>query len=206
MDVSLPRGQMIVNIGGGTLDGSVISLRGEVVSSSLRGAGTAMDEAIVRYMRTQHGLLIGLSEAERLKIALGSAVPPEADASMTAEGRDTITGLPRTQMVSAYEISETLQETLLGMMEMVQQVLEITPPELAGDIMENGIWLTGGAAQMRGIKELIFRATGIAAHVAENPSQCVAVGAGKALQYASSFSAVYDLGNYSYRLSNNVTN
>lgn len=206
MDVSLPRGQMIVNIGGGTLDASVLSLKGEAVCSSMRGAGTAMDEAVVRYMRTQHGLLISPVTAERLKIGLGCAVPTDSSVSMDAKGRDALTGLPRTQAVTAAEISETLQETLQDMMDMVQRVLEITPPELAGDIMENGIWLTGGVAQMKGLPELFLRTTGIHAHVAENPAQCVAIGAGKALQYASAFSAVYDLGNYSYRLSNTVTN
>ncbi len=206
MDVSLPYGQMIVNIGGGTVDVSVLSLKGEAVSSTLRGAGSAMDDAVVRHMRTAHGLIIGLATAERLKIGLGSAVPTASEATMLAKGRDVFSGLPRTQMVTAAEIADTLQESLHAMMELVQQVLEITPPELAGDIMESGIWLTGGAAQLPGLPQLFERVTGITAHVAENPAQCVAIGACKALQYASAFSVVYDLGNFSYRLSNNVTN
>ncbi len=206
VDVGLPRGQMLVNIGGGTVDASVLSLKGEAVSSSLRGAGSAMDEALVRYLRTQYGLLISEPTAERLKIGLGSAVPTDSTATMLAKGRDALTGLPRTQSVTAAEIADTLQEPLQDVTDMVQRVLEITPPELAGDIMENGILLTGGVAQMAGMPELFRRATGISARVAENPAQCVAIGAGKALQYASAFSAVYDLGNFSYRLSDNVTN
>ena len=206
VDVSLPRGQMLVNIGGGTVDASVLSLKGEAVSASLRGAGSAMDEAIVRYLRTQYGLLISEPTAERLKIALGSAVPTDSTAAMPAKGRDSLTGLPRTQMITAAEIADTLQESLRDVTDMVQRVLEITPPELAGDIMEGGILLTGGAAQMAGMPELFRRVTGIEARVADAPARCVAIGAGKALQYASAFSAVYDLGNFSYRLSDNVTN
>ncbi|MBQ1202841.1 MAG: rod shape-determining protein [Clostridia bacterium] len=206
MDVSLPRGQMIVNIGGGTVDASVLSLKGEAVCASVRGAGMAMDEAIMRYMRTTHGLLISELMAERLKIGLASAVPCEDERTMYAAGRDTLTGLPRKQLVTAQEISESLSDTLLSITDMVRQVLEITPPELSGDIMENGVCLTGGAARMPGLPDLMRRITGISAYVAENPAQCVAIGAGRALQYASSFSAVYDLGNFSYRLSDTVTN
>lgn len=206
VDVSLPRGQMIVNVGGGTVDASVLSLKGEAVCASVRGAGTAMDEAIVRHMRTAHGLLISESMAERLKIGLAHAVPCEDARTMYAAGRDTLTGLPRKQLVSAQEISETLSEPLLNITDIVRQVLEITPPELAGDIMENGMYLTGGVACMPGLPDLMRRVTGVSAYVVDNPTQCVAVGAGRALQYASSFSAVYDLGNFSYRLSDAVTN
>ena len=206
MDVSLPRGQMLVNIGGGTVDVSVLSLKGEAVSASVRVAGVAMDEAIVRYMRTHYGLILGLPTAERIKMALGCALPIDPPLSMEAKGRDSFSGLPRVQTVTSDEICETICEPLQALTDLIQQVFEVTPPELAGDIMENGIWLTGGVANLPLLPERIQRVTGISCHVAENPSCCVAVGAGKALQYASAFSAVYDLGNFAYRLSDNVTN
>jgi len=206
MDVSLPLGQMIVTAGGGTVDASVLSLKGEAVSASVRVAGMAMDEAIVRYVRAQYGLIISPSTAERLKIAIGCALPLSPPRTMEAKGRDSLTGLPRVQTVSSDEVCEAIGEPLQALLDMIQQVLEVTPPELAGDIMDGGIWLTGGLAQLAMLPQLVERVTGITCHVAENPAQCVAIGAGKALQYASSFSAVYDLGSFSYRLSDNVTN
>ncbi|MBQ8683048.1 MAG: rod shape-determining protein [Clostridia bacterium] len=206
MDVSLPLGQMIVNAGGGTVDVSVLSLKGEAVSSSVRVAGVAMDEAIVRYIRSKHGLHISLPTAERLKIAAGCALPRVPEVTVQAKGRDALTGLPRVQPVTSDELCEAICEPLQATVDMLRQVLEVTPPELSGDIMENGIWLTGGLAQLANLPLLLQHATGIPCHVAENPAQCVAIGAGKALQYASSFSAVYDLGSFSYRLSDNVTN
>ena len=206
MDVSLPLGQMIVNAGGGTVDASVLSLKGEAVSSTIRVAGQAMDDAIVRYMRAQYGLIISEQTAERLKIAIGCALPVEPVLTAVAKGRDAMTGLPRAVTVTSDEMCEAISEPLREMMDLIQQVLEITPPELAGDIVTEGIWLTGGLAQLRQLPLLIERTTGTVCHVAEKPHLCVAVGAGKALKYASSFSAVYDLGSFSYRLSDNVTN
>ncbi len=206
MDVSLPLGQMIVNIGGGTIDASVLSLKGEAVSASVRGAGTAVDEAIQRYVRAKYGLVISESMAERIKIAIGGALPREPVETFTAKGRDAFSGLPRVVTLDSGEVCEMVAEPLGQIVDMIQQVLEITPPELAGDIMENGIWLTGGMALLYGLPQRIQLATGIPCHVAENPAQCVAIGAGKALQFASAFSAVYDLGNFSYRLSDTVTN
>ncbi len=206
IDVSLPLGQMIVNIGGGTVDASVLSLKGEAVFDSVRGAGSAMDEAIVRYIRAKYGLVISEPMAERLKMAIGGAFPREPVETYTVKGRDGFSGLPRSLEVSSDEVCEMLNEPLQTVVDMVARVLEVTPPELAGDIMQNGICLTGGQAQLYGLPARIQLATGIACHVADNPSQCVGIGAGKALQYASSFSAVYDLGNFSYRLSDNVTN
>ena len=206
MDVSQPLGQMIVNAGGGTVDASVLSLKGEAVSASIRVAGQAMDEAIVRYIRAQYGLIISEYTAERLKIAIGCALPLEETLTAEAKGRDSISGLPRAVTVTSDEICEAIREPLQDLLELIQQVLEITPPELSADIITEGIWLTGGLAQLRELPLLIQRATGIDCHVAENPAQCVAIGAGKALKYASSFSAVYDLGNFSYRLSDKVTN
>lgn len=206
MDVSLPLGQMIVNAGGGTVDASVLSLKGEAVSSTIRVAGQAMDDAIVRYIRAQYGLVISEQTAERLKIAVGCALPVEPTLTAEAKGRDSMTGLPRIVAVTSDEMCEAIREPLQALLDLIQQVLEVTPPELAGDIITEGIWLTGGLAQLRQLPLLIEHAIGIACRVAENAHQCVAVGAGKALQYASSFSAVYDLGSFSYRLSDNVTN
>lgn len=206
VDVSLPRGQMLVNVGAGTVDASVLSLKGEAVSSSIRMAGDAMDEAIVRYLRAQYGLIISEPMAERLKLKIGCALPMEPVLVAEAKGRDSMTGLPRVVSVNSDEMCAAIAEPLRALLEMIAQVLEITPPELAGDIMDTGILLTGGLARLRQLPELIQQATGIPCQVAYNPSQCVAMGAGLALQYASSFSKVYDLSNFSYRLSDNVTN
>jgi len=206
VDVSLPRGQMLVNVGGGTVDVSVLSLKGEAVSSTMRVAGTAMDEAIVRYLRAQYGLIISDGMAERLKIEIGCALPLEPILTAEAKGRDSMSGLPRAVTVTSDEICEAIREPLRELLDTIAQVLEITPPELAGDIIDTGLTLTGGQAQLRRLPELLEQATGIPCRVAENPAQCVAIGAGKALQYASSFSKVYDLGSFSYRLSDNVTN
>ena len=133
-------------------------------------------------------------------------MPVEPELTDKAKGRDALTGLPRVVEVTSTELCEAIREPLQDMLDMVQQVLENTPPELAGDIIQSGICLTGGLSRLRELPELLSRHTGVPCHVAENPAQCVAIGAGKALQYASAFSAVYDLGNYAYRLSDNVTN
>ena len=206
VDVSLPRGQMLVNVGGGTVDVSVLSLKGEAVSSTMRGAGTAMDEAIVRYLRTQYGLIIGERAAERVKMAVGCALPVEPTLTVETKGRDSMSGLPRTVTITSDEICGAIREPVREIIEMIQQVLEVTPPELSGDMMETGICLTGGLAQLRGLPDLLERTIGIPCRVAADSAQCVAIGAGKALQYSSSFSKVYDLGSFSYRLSDNVTN
>ena len=206
VDVSLPKGQMLVNVGGGTVDVSVLSLKGEAVSSSIRVAGEAMDDAIVRYMRNQYGLIISEPTAQRLKIEAGCALPVEPTLTAEAKGRDSMTGLPRVVTVNSDEIGDAIREQLTELLDMIGRVLETTPPELAGDIVEGGMHLTGGMALLRRLPELLQQAVGVPCTVAENPAQCVAIGAGKALQYASSFSKVYDLGNFAYRLSDNVTN
>ena len=206
VDVSQPRGRMLVNVGGGTTDVSVLSLKGQAVCDSVRMGGVAMDEAIVRYLRTRYGLIISLPMAERIKHEVGCALPQEPTLTVVAKGRDSFTGLPRTQEVNSDEICQTIREPLQAVTALVAQVLEHTPPELAGDIMEEGILLTGGVARLPMLPELIERVTGIRCRVAEDPARCVAVGAGMALQYASAFSAVYDLGDFSYRLSDSVTN
>ncbi len=206
MDVSLPRGQMVVNIGGGTIDAAVLSLRGTAVSESTRSAGIAMDEAIVRYMRTRRDLIISEQMAERLRIGIGGVLPRPEPASMTAKGRDALSGLPRSCEVSSDELQSATREVADEMIGVILHVLEITPPELAGDIIQYGMRLTGGGALMYGMPELIRLRTGIECSIADDPARCVAIGAGRALQYASSFSEVYDLGDFSYHLSDSVTN
>ena len=206
MDVSQPLGQMIVNAGGGTVDASVLTLKNEAVSSSIRIAGQTMDEVIVRYMKAQYGLIISEQTAERLKIEVGCALPVEPVLTAQAKGRDSISGLPMEVTVTSDEICEAIREPLQHMVNLIQQVLEVTPPELSADIITEGIWLTGGLAQLRQLPQLIERVTGIDCHLAEDPHRCVAIGAGTASKYTNSFSAVYDLGSFSYRMSNKVTN
>ena len=205
LDVSLPCGQMVVNIGGGTTDVSVLTLRGEAVSVSVRTAGDAVDDAIVRSVRARYGLLISPAMAEQVKIAIGSAVEPDAAVTAVVKGRDSLTGLPAARAVSAAEVYEAIEESLTVILDAVRRALEITPPELIGDVLVNGIYLTGGMAQMQGLAERIRRETGIDCRPAEDSSHCVAIGAGTALQYAASFSEVYDLSGFQYHLSDTVT-
>ena len=206
LDVSLPRGQMIINFGGGTTDVSVLSLKGLAVSDSARLAGDAVDETIARYVRTRYGLLVSERMAEQIKIAVGGALPRADVATMSVKGRDTLTGLPRVQTVRSDEIIEVMAPTIAEAVGIIQQVLEVTPPELAGDIIEHGMWLTGGMAQLRDLPAYLTKITGLDCHVPEDPALCTAIGAGLALQYTASFSEVYDLSDFSYRLSGNVTN
>ncbi|MBQ4612952.1 MAG: rod shape-determining protein [Clostridia bacterium] len=206
LDVSRPCGQMVINIGGGTTDVSVLSLKGVAVSDSARIAGDAVDEAIARYIRAQYGLIIGELTAEELKIKVGGAMPREEALTAVAKGRDSITGLPREVVVTSDEISEAMAETVAQMTAIFHRVLEVTPPEMAGDILRNGLCVTGGMAQMYGLTAYMTRLTGLPCFVPENPALCAAIGAGTALQYSSSFSEIYDLNSFSYRLSGNVTN
>lgn len=204
LDVSLPCGQMVMNIGGGTTDVSVLTLRGEAVSVSVRTAGDAMDEAIVRSIRARYGLVISPAMAEQVKIAIGSAVDPKSGVTAMVKGRDSLTGLPAARAISAAEVYEAMEESLSIILDAVRRALEITPPELIGDVLVNGICLTGGMAQMHGLPERIRIETGIDCRPAEDPAHCVAVGAGTALQYAASFSEVYDLSGFQYHLSDTV--
>lgn len=206
LDVSLPRGQMIVNIGGGTIDAAVLSLRGIAVAESTRSACIAMDDAIVRYMRSRRDMIISERMAESLRVGIGGALPRTELLTMTAKGRDAISGLPRCCDVSSDEMHSATRDVVSEMIGVILRVLEMTPPELSGDIMQHGMCLTGGGAEMFGMAEFITLKTGIHCRVAKNPAQCVAIGAGRALQYSSSFSEVYDLGDFSYHLSDSVTN
>lgn len=182
--VAEPTGSMVVDIGGGSTDIAVISLGGIVRSESLRIAGHEMDQAIIRYIRQKHNLLIGERTAEELKIQLGRAkvLPDEEEEVAEIRGRDLITGLPKTVEIGMEEASEALQEPLEKIVQGVKGVLEATPPELISDIIDRGILLTGGGALLRNLDLALQEATGVPVVVAENPVEAVALGTGKALE------------------------
>jgi rod shape-determining protein MreB len=185
IDIIKPCGNMIVDIGGDTTDIAVISLGGTVVSTSVKIAGDDFDEAIVRYMRKKHNLLIGERTAEDIKIRVGSAYPrPEAD-YMDVCGRNLVTGLPKTVKISSEETEEALREPTTQIVEAIHGVLEKTPPELAADIADRGIVLTGGGSLLRGLEDLIAAKTGINTMTAEDPMTAVAIGTGKYVEFLS---------------------
>ena len=187
IDISKACGNMIVDIGGGTADIAVISLGGTVVSTSIKVAGDDFDEAIVRYMRKKHNLLIGERTAEDLKIKIGSAYKrPEVD-YMDVRGRNLVTGLPKTIQVSSEETEEALKETTSQIIETIHSVLEKTPPELAADIADRGIVLTGGGSLLRGLEDLIESKTGINTMTAEDPMTAVAIGTGKYVEFLAGY-------------------
>ena len=185
IDISKPCGNMIVDIGGGTSDIAVISLGGTVVSASIKIAGDDFDEALVRYMRKKHNLLIGERTAEDIKIKIGSVYKrPEVD-YMDVRGRNLVTGLPLTLNVSSTEIMEALEEPAQAIVETVHSVLERTPPELAADISDRGIVMTGGGSLIWGLDKLLQEKTGINVYLAEDPLSCVALGTGQSLEHLS---------------------
>ncbi|MCS7206142.1 MAG: rod shape-determining protein [Leptospiraceae bacterium] len=177
-----PAGTMVVDIGGGTTEIAVISLGGMVISDSIRVAGDEFDEAIIRYIRTQYNLIIGERTAEELKFKLGNAYPEKTVETMEIKGRDAVTGLPRTLEVDSNEIREALKETLEQILEAIKNTLEKTPPELAADIVERGIVLTGGGCLLKGLDKYLSKETGVPVIRAENPLICVALGTGKYLE------------------------
>ncbi|MCL5773530.1 MAG: rod shape-determining protein [Firmicutes bacterium] len=180
LSVEEPGGNMVVDIGGGTSDVAVISLGGIVVSESIRVAGNKMDEAIVRYVRKNYNLMIGERTAEDIKIKIGSAFPQQDPLIMDIRGRDLINGLPKTISINSEETRDALEEPLSAIVEAVKSVLERTPPELAADIIERGIVLTGGGSLLRGLDQLLSKATGMPVRVADDPISCVAIGTGQA--------------------------
>jgi rod shape-determining protein MreB len=185
IDISRPCGNMIVDIGGGTSDIAVISLGGTVVSASIKVAGDDFDEAIVRYMRKKHNLLIGERTAEDMKIKIGSCYPRVEADYMDVRGRNLVTGLPKTVRVSSEETEEALKEITAQIVETIHSVLEKTPPELAADIADRGIVLTGGGCLLYGLEELIEEKTGITTMTAEEPMTAVAIGTGKYVEFLS---------------------
>lgn len=185
IDIARPCGNMIVDIGGGTSDIAVISLGGTVVSTSIKIAGDDFDDAIVRYMRKKHNLLIGERTAEDIKIRIGSAFPRPEIEEVDVRGRNLVTGLPKTITVTSQETEEALKDTTLQIVDAVHSVLEKTPPELAADIADRGIVLTGGGSLLYGLEELIESKTGITTMTAEEPMTAVAVGTGKYVEFLS---------------------
>ena len=176
IDIARPCGNMIVDIGGGTADIAVISLGGSVVSTSVKIAGDDFDEAIVRYMRKKHNLLIGERTAEDIKIKIGTCFPLAQNETMDVRGRNLVTGLPKTVTVSSEETEEALREPTLQIVEAVHSVLEKTPPELAKDIIHSGIYITGGSSQIHNLSQLFKDITGIEINTCEEPEECVVRG------------------------------
>ena len=185
IDISKACGNLIVDIGGGTTDVAVISLGGTVVSTSLKVAGDDFDEAIVRYMKKKHNLLIGDRTAEDIKIKIGTTYPLIENEAMEVSGRNLVTGLPKTVTVTSAETERALQGTSNQIIEAIISVLERTPPELSADILERGIMLPGGGAKLRGLEEMIEERTGINTMTAEEPTQVVAIGTGEYVELMS---------------------
>ena len=182
LDISEPYGAMVVDIGGGTTDVAVISLGGIVASESLRIGGDTFDDAIVRYVKKEYNMMIGERTAEEIKMNIGTAIRGRREGSMEVRGRDLLSGLPKTVRMSAVETGEALNEPVEAIVQCVKAVLEITPPELAADIMDRGIVMTGGGALLYALDELIQKETGIPTYLAEDPLSCVALGTGEALE------------------------
>ncbi len=175
-------GSMIVDIGGGTTEVAIISLGGIVTSKSIRVGGDELDESIVSYIKKEYSLMIGERTAENIKITIGSADISTEEKTMDIRGRDLISGLPKTVAITSQEIYEAMKEQIFNILDAIKSTLEKTPPELASDIIEQGIMLTGGGALLDGIDRIIIRETGMPVHIAENPLDCVAIGTGKALE------------------------
>jgi len=185
--IAEPSGHMIVDIGGGTTEVAVISLGGIVVHNTARVGGNKLDESIASYIRRKHDLIIGERMAEKVKIEIGSALPFAEVKSIEVKGRDAIAGLPKTVLVSSSEITEAMNRHLTEMLSTIKSVLEETPPELASDIADKGIILSGGTALLKNIDRFISEGTGVPAHVAEDPLLCVAKGTGIALENLDRF-------------------
>jgi rod shape-determining protein MreB len=183
LDITLPSGHMVVDIGGGTTDIAVLSLGGVVRSQSLRIGGDKFDEALVRHMKTRHNLLIGERTAEEIKIAVGSAGCDSRNESMEVRGRDLMQGLPKNVIITSAETREALAEHVTSICDTVRSVLEATPPELSADIIEKGVIMTGGGSMLHGLDMVITARTGVPAYLADDPVSCVALGTGKALEH-----------------------
>jgi len=182
LNVTEPSGHMIIDIGGGTTDIAVISLGGLVVAEALRVAGDKFDQAIVRYVRKQYGLAIGDPTAEQIKVEIGSAYPLSEKLTMNVRGRDLVTGLPRTIEMTSDDAHEALMEPVSAIVDGLRSVLERTPPELAADIVDKGIVMTGGGSLLRGLDHLLTVQTGIPVYCADDPVACVAKGTGRFLE------------------------
>lgn len=182
LPIGTPTGNMVVNIGGGTTESAVISMNGIVVSSSVRIGGNEMDEAIVAYVRKKYNLIIGEPTSEEIKFQIGSAMPLDEELTMEVQGRDQVSGLPKTIPINSGEVTESIAEALAAIVGVVRAVLEKTPPELASDIIDRGMVLVGGGALLRNIDRLLTKQMGVPCYVAEDAMACVATGAGRALE------------------------
>ena len=194
IDILQPKGNLVVDIGGGTADIALISLGTAVISSSIKVAGDKLDEAIMRYFKRVHNMYIGELKAEEIKIEIGSAYPRASDIAMDVTGKDSTTGLPKTVRMTANETIEAMDEPLSKLIDFISSVLERTSPELMADIYENGLCMTGGTSLLYGLDRLITERCNIPCYVAEDPMACVAKGAGIALENLDSYieNTVYD--------------
>lgn len=190
-----PEGNMVVDIGGGTSEIAIISLGGIVTAKSIRLGGDELDEAIVNYVKKEYSLMIGERTAEDVKIRIGSAYKEGEEVEMEIRGRDLISGLPKTMQISSAEVRDALRESVNAIIDGIKSTLEKTPPELASDIMENGIMLTGGGALLKGLDKLVKEETGMPVKIAENPLDCVAIGTGKSVEDAEIFEKVLMMNN-----------
>ncbi|MGK0468254.1 rod shape-determining protein [Clostridium sp.] len=194
LDITKASGNMVIDIGGGTTDVAVISLGGMVVRESIKVAGDKFDEAIIKYIRKKHKLMIGERTAENLKINIGCACKQEEGTTMDIRGRDLITGLPKNLAVTCEEMREALKETVNLIAECTHSVLEKTPPELAADIADKGIVMTGGGSLLKGLDKLIQEYTKVPVYLAEDPISCVALGTGKVLEYMDKLDNSFNAG------------
>lgn len=190
-----PEGNMVVDIGGGTSEIAIISLGGIVTAKSIRLGGDELDEAIVSYVKKEYSLMIGERTAEDVKIRIGSAYKEGEEVEMEIRGRDLISGLPKTMQISSEEVRDALREPVNSIVDGIKSTLEKTPPELASDIMENGIMLTGGGALLKGLDKLVKEETGMPVKIAENPLDCVAIGTGKSVEDQEIFEKVLMMNN-----------
>jgi rod shape-determining protein MreB len=184
MPVNTPTGNLVVDVGGGTSEAAVISMNGIVEFASVRVGGNRIDETIISYIKRKYNLMVGEQTAEKVKIEIGSALPLEEEEEMSMEvrGRDQVSGLPKTIQITSAEVTEAIAEPLATIVGVVKAVLEKTPPELAADVIDRGIVMTGGGSLLRHFDQLLTKATGVPCYVAENPMACVALGAGQALE------------------------
>jgi rod shape-determining protein MreB and related proteins len=182
LPVAEPTGNMIVDIGGGTTEVAVISLGGIVVSQSLRVGGDEMDEAIINHIKREYKLLIGQQTAEEIKLEVGSAFPLKEEVQAEVRGRDMLTGLPKTVILSSEEVRHALEDPVMQIIDAIKSTLDKTPPELAADIMDRGIVLAGGGALLQGLDQRLRQETHMPTHLAESPLTCVAVGSGRSLE------------------------
>lgn len=185
--ISEPSGNMIVNSGGGTTEVAIISLGGIVVQSSARVAGNRLDSEIATYIRRQYDLLVGERTAEEIKLGIGSALPVDKELTMEIKGRDSISGLPRMIKLSSGEVTEAIQAVLAEIVATIKQVLEKTPPELASDVIDRGMVLSGGTALLRNFDRFVTQETGVPAHIVDDPLLCTVSGVGTALEHLDVF-------------------